>query len=115
MGTCVLKILQLVPLINDIYANEWSDWKNFFCPNMKLKEKIRVGSRIVRKYDQPKTPYQRVLESPEISEAVKEQLRIRYESLDPFALRERIEQKLKRVKALASTTFDDWLAAQQSQ
>ena len=115
LGYVRLENPELVPLINDIYANEWSDWKNFFCPNMKLKEKIRVGSRIVRKYDQPKTPYQRVLESPEISEAVKEQLRIRYESLDPFALRERIEQKLKRVKALASTTFDDWKAAQDSQ
>lgn len=105
----------LVPLINDIYANDWSDWKNFFCPTMKIKEKIQVGSRIVRKYHPPKTPYQRVLESTDIPEAIKERLRIRYESLDPFELRERIEQKMKRVKELARTSFDEWSATQVTQ
>jgi hypothetical protein len=115
LGYVRLENPELVPLINDIYANEWSSWKNFFCPSLKLKEKRRVGSRIVRKYHPPMTPYQRVLASPEISDAVKQSLKVRFDSLDPFELRERIEQKLKRVKAMATTTFDDWLASQQAQ
>lgn len=115
LGYVRLENPELVPLINDIYANEWSSWKNFFCPTLKLKEKIRVGSKTVRKYHRPQTPYQRVLESPDISNEVKQMLKLRFESLDPFDLRERIEQKLKRVKAMASTTFDDWLASQQPQ
>jgi len=82
---------------------------------MKLKEKVQVGSRIVRKYHPPKTPYQRVLESPDIPEATKELLRIRYESLDPFELRERIDQKMKRVKELARTSFDEWSTTQVTQ
>jgi hypothetical protein len=115
LGYARLENPELVPLINDIYANEWSSWKNFFCPTFKLKEKLRIGSKIVRKYHSPQTPYQRVLESPEISDDVKQKLKLRFESLDPIELRERIEQKLKRVKALASTTFDNWLASQQPQ
>jgi hypothetical protein len=33
------------------------------------------------------TPYQRVLASPEISDAVKQSLKVRFDSLDPFELR----------------------------
>ena len=29
----------LVPVINDLYKNEWSLFYNFFCPTLKLKEK----------------------------------------------------------------------------
>jgi hypothetical protein len=35
-----------------------------FFPSMKLVEKYRKGSRIIKIYDSPKTPLQRVLESP---------------------------------------------------
>ena len=115
LGYVRLENPELVPLINDIYSNEWSSWKNFFCPTLKLKEKIRIGSKTVRKYHPPQTPYQRVLASPDISEDMKQKLKLRFESLDPFDLRERIEQKLRRVKAMASTTFDDWLVSQEPQ
>jgi hypothetical protein len=30
---------RLVPLMNDLYANEWSQIQNHFCPSMKLQEK----------------------------------------------------------------------------
>ena len=114
LGYVRLENPELVPLINDIYANEWSSWKNFFCPTLKLKEKKQLGAKIVRKYHQPMTPYQRVLASPEIPEETKQALKLRFDSLDPFELRERIEQKLKRVKAMATTTFDDWLVSQET-
>jgi hypothetical protein len=48
--------------------------KNFFQPTMKLQEKVRVGSKIHRKYDEPKTPYQRLLESGQISAAARQRL-----------------------------------------
>lgn len=35
----------LVAIMNDLYINEWSSYQNHFCPTMKLKEKIKVGSR----------------------------------------------------------------------
>ena len=52
---------ELVPLINDLYANEWSQWKNFIVPTRKLKEKTQVGSKIIRKMHPPATPYDRIM------------------------------------------------------
>jgi hypothetical protein len=60
---------------------------NYFLPQMKLVEKARVGSRVTRRYDDPKTPYQRVLESATVQEPVKTRLREAYQTLNPAALR----------------------------
>jgi hypothetical protein len=42
---------------------------------MKLMEKIRIGSKVVKKCDKPKMPYQRILASISVSEEVKEKIR----------------------------------------
>ncbi|MEW6609610.1 MAG: hypothetical protein AB1414_19555 [bacterium] len=62
-------------IINDLYENELRLYKNLFQPVMKLKEKIREGGKVHRKYDTPKTPYQRFMESNQISEEKKGELR----------------------------------------
>lgn len=43
-------------------------YTNYFQPVMKLIEKRRVGSRVQKRYDRAKTPYQRLLESPQLEE-----------------------------------------------
>ena len=86
---------RLVNLMNDIYRNYWNPLQNFFLPSFKLKEKIRVGARIQKKYDKPKTPYQRVIESGVLNEKEMEVLRRRKAQLDPFELKEGLEIKLK--------------------
>lgn len=48
-------------MMNVIYKIYLNNLYNFFIPQLKLKEKVRIGSKIVKKYDQPKTPYQRLL------------------------------------------------------
>jgi hypothetical protein len=55
---------------------------NFFLPVMKLKEKVRQGSKVKRIYDKPQTPYARVLASPHVSRKVETQLRAAYQQLD---------------------------------
>lgn len=82
-------------LLNDIYRNYWCPFLNFFMPTFKLIRKERVGSKIKKKHETPKTPYERLLESPSISESTKERLRAEYQSLDPFELKLQIEEKLK--------------------
>lgn len=47
---------QLVALMNDLYANEWSRLQNHFRPTLRLKEKSRNGSRYTRHYSPPKPP-----------------------------------------------------------
>lgn len=76
-------------IINQI-CNLVSLYHNFFQPVMKLKEKIRIGSRARRKYDKVKTPYQRVLESEFIKKEVKEKLKQKYQTLNPKQLLKQI-------------------------
>jgi hypothetical protein len=65
---------------------------NFFLPSMKLAKKERIGSRVIKRYDEPKTPYERVLESSEISESAKAKLRRQFRSLNPAKLDREIRQ-----------------------
>ena len=81
-------------IINDLYENELRLYKNFFQPVMKLKEKVREGGRVHRKYDVAKTPYQRLMESDQISSGAKEQLKAIYLSSNPAQLKRAIEAKL---------------------
>lgn len=81
-------------MLNDLYCNELRLYKNFFSPVIKLILKERAGGRIFRKYDKPKTPYQRIMDSPEISETKKQELKNIYLSLNPAHLRRQIDKKL---------------------
>lgn len=87
----------LVPLMNELYTTEWRLFLNFFCPSVKLLEKKRVASKIIKRYDKPKTPYRRVLESPNVSEEAKRKLKEQYKMLNPFELRSALEVKLKKI------------------
>lgn len=86
-------------LLARIYA-AFCDWRNFFLPVMRLASKIRDGSKVHRRYDQPRTPYQRLLDSGQISGTVREQLQRRYARLDPFVLRRRLDDMLSDLFAL---------------
>jgi hypothetical protein len=83
----------LIPLMNDIYET-WGLLHNYFMPQAKLISKDRVGAKVRKKYDKPKTPYQRMLESPSVSEEVKEQLRQTKAKLNPFELQAELQKKL---------------------
>jgi len=88
---------ELVDLINDLYKHECSLYNNFFCPTLKLKEKLRVNSKYVKKYYPPKTPYQRLLDSEQLTREAKLFLSVTYQSLNPFKLKKIIESKLKMI------------------
>jgi hypothetical protein len=59
---------------------------NFFQPSFKLKEKRREGAKVIKRYHEPSTPYERALAHPMVAEAVKERLRAQYRTLDPVVL-----------------------------
>jgi hypothetical protein len=59
---------------------------NFFQPSLKLISKERRGGKVIKRYDQAKTPYQRVLTSDSIPEEVKTELQELYQGLDPVTL-----------------------------
>jgi len=95
---------KIVGLLNDLYKSEWRLYHNFFIPSVKLLEKKRVASKTIKRFDNPKTPYQRLLEtdSKHISAETKALLAKQYEELNPFELRAAIEKKIDKILKLST-------------
>lgn len=99
LGHCRYDTNEELKLINELYA-ELRLYKNFFQPVIKLISKERLGGHISRKYDQPKTPYQRIKENQNISPETKNKLRQIYLTQNPAALKRNIDQKVKLLKQI---------------
>lgn len=97
-------------IINDLYRGDLRLYKNFFQPVMKLVSKERIGGSVKRKYDIPKTPYQRLMDSGQISEQIRKQLEMAYLSLNPAQLKRSIDAKLDKLYH----TYEEKRKAQQS-
>ena len=87
---------ELVPLLNELYRS-WGLLHNFFHPNLKLLSKTRKGSKTLRKYSPPQTPYQRLIQSEHLSPEQKQKLQSQFQQLNPLRLKEQVEQQLKLV------------------
>jgi len=59
---------------------------NFFQPSLKLQTKQRVGSRVIKTYDQAQTPYQRLQIAEDVPTAIKDRLAVQFVALDPVQL-----------------------------
>lgn len=91
---------RLVKYMNEIYRFYLNPLLNFFTPQLKLTQKERVGSRYVRKYDSPKTPYQRLMESSHLSMKQKADLELAFKRLNPIMLKKRLSSELKQFQRL---------------
>ncbi|EMY70168.1 integrase core domain protein [Leptospira vanthielii serovar Holland str. Waz Holland = ATCC 700522] len=65
-------------------------YNNFFLPVMILKEKHRIGSKSIRKHDEPMSPFRRLLERKDISKGIKSSLKKAFEILNVFELKNKI-------------------------
>ncbi len=84
----------MVRIINDLYRNDWSLLKNRYCPSMQLISKQKLGSKYKKKYNAPKTPCQRLLDSDKVSEEQKAKLRKLLNDSDPYTLKQNINKKM---------------------
>lgn len=91
----------LVERLNELYTSQWRLFHNFFLPSAKLKQKQRIRSKILKVHDDPKTPYQRILDSAHISQRTKDQLTELYHTLNPFNLRKAIDHNIAKIRQLA--------------
>lgn len=85
----------LVVMMNEIYSAYWNPLQNLFMPMMKLKEKTRYGGRIIKRYDEPKTPYERLLNSGTLSKQEVKSLKGKMLGKNPFLLKKEFERRLK--------------------
>ena len=96
---------QFIKLLNDIYRSS-NLLNNHFISCMKVISKTRVGSKIIKRYDQASTPYARAMESL-TNKRSKEALKTRHENLNPFQLKEKIETGLRKLFALKSSIDEE--------
>lgn len=85
--------------LNELYRS-LRLYTNFFQPTMKLIEKTRIGSKVIKKYDRAQTPYRRVLACPDASEADKQALKTLYAKLNPAQLKRQITKLQKELYEL---------------
>jgi len=85
----------VLSLVNDIYQNEHRLLMNFFVPQSKLIEKRRIGSKKIKTFDSPKTPYERLLAANTLSELEAKKLQDLLATLNPFELQQRLRAKLQ--------------------
>jgi len=76
-------------ILNELYGY-LRLYVNFFQPVRKLIKKKRIDSKVIKRYDEAKTSYQRVLTSPDIEDKVKVKLRKEYAMLNPAELKRKI-------------------------
>lgn len=88
-------------MLNDLYRNELNYFLNYFLPSVKLISKERQGSKIKKKYDKAKTPFQRLFESKDIDDKKKLELLRILNKLNPFELQETIRKKIGLINKLS--------------
>lgn len=88
---------QELKIINDLYRNQLRLYKNFFQPVMKLVKKTRIGGKVKRVYDVPRTPYQRLMDSNQVSKTARRKLKALYLDLNPAQLKREIEDRINKL------------------
>ena len=69
--------------------------RNYWFPTIKICGKTRLeNGRYRKQYEKPVTPYQRLLDSHDISDTVKLELQRRKELTDPVALKRQLDQNV---------------------
>lgn len=91
-----LETVDELELLKSIYE-DLRLYVNFFQPVQKLVGKEQVIGKIIKRYDQPATPFRRVLASDLISPDIKANLINLFVHLNPVTLRNSLDQKVARL------------------
>lgn len=86
---------ELVQKMNEIYQAYWNPLWNYFTPCMKLESKTRIGGRVKKTYDKPRTPAQRLLDFPGLSSPQASYLKDQLRGRNPFWLKQQLDIKIK--------------------
>lgn len=86
-------------MLNDLYAR-LRLMTNYFIPQQKLIAKTRNGAKVTKRYDTAKTPFQRVMDRPDIDQQVKDLLIKEFESLNPAAIRREMNDLNDQILAI---------------
>jgi hypothetical protein len=95
VGYSRLEHPQQAELLNALYAEQWSPFRNFFCPVMKHLRTEVTGSKKRRIYDHPQTPLERLARCPGVDPEKLAALQRQKDAINPFELKRGIERNLR--------------------
>jgi hypothetical protein len=101
MGYERYEIQPAIDAMNRLYAGDLRLFQNFFMPSVKLLSKHRIGSRLTRRYDRPRTPLERLAGRKGVDRAKLQALRELRGQLDPMQLSASINRQLEQIYPLA--------------
>jgi hypothetical protein len=101
LGDLRLDTAEQIAALNALYEQMWL-YYNRFQPVLHLCEKTMVGDKVLRKWDQAKTPYERLLESSVLSSEHQACLQQLYEHTNPAQLRKAIYHHLHALLEMAT-------------
>jgi hypothetical protein len=67
-------------------------------PTQKLKSKNRVGSKEIKVYDEPKSPFQRLMESSQTPQKTKDMLVAQIALYNPVELQHNVNKAIIRLR-----------------
>jgi hypothetical protein len=85
-----------IEAMNALYEQMWI-YYNLFQPVMHLREKTVIGDKVRRKWDQARTPFERLKATGKLSAQQEQHLQTLYEQTNPRNLREEIYQRLAQL------------------
>lgn len=100
MGYSRFEGQEIVNLINDYY-DLLRLHTNYFLPTVKLVSKQRSGSKVKKIYDNPQTPYARILAHPSTDEVTKKKLKATFQTLNPVQLKRDMLELQSKIEKMA--------------
>lgn len=105
IGYSRIESQEIIDAVNDLYKNEWSLLFNYFYTQQKLIEKDRIGAKYRKKYDKAKTPYQRLIDSKQLTPEQELKLKEIKSKLNPVKLTEIVQQKKAKIETLIQKQY----------
>jgi len=102
-GTIRLATPEQVQAMSVLYDKMWL-YYNFFQPVLHLQEKVFQGEKVLRRWDQACTPYQRLVATGTLGNEQMARLQALYEQTNPMALRKEIYRLLAALWELPVAT-----------
>ena len=94
IGYIRLDCFEAVAALNAVY-DILTPYLLHFMPVRRSTDREKLGSKYRRTYEKrAKTPYQRILEHPDVSEEAKQKLRQEHQTLNPLLLKREIEKRI---------------------
>ncbi len=103
LATCALIVGAQIEAMNVLYEQMWI-YSNLFQPVMHLSEKTVIGDKVRRKWDQARTPFERLKATGKLSAQQEQHLQTLYEQTNPRNLREAIYQGLAQLWSQSMTS-----------